>query len=659
VSNPRTKARPWRRLASALLRSLCVAAAAATVVTGVAAATAAESAYFEHEGLRVELDARPLEGAVDQGIRAYEDVELDIRVREANDAGKTVSGLQPLAWLTRREDGEATLEGDACKRHIRGLLAGRLARNADVNLNEYLLITLDDNNSLSIIDPQIESSKTKTLGIVSLASKGDDFVLAPDRRRVLVTLPLKGQVAEADIFERKARYLAVGGQPHRIALQADDRFAWIGDRAGDEVVVVDVDELEVAARFPVGSGPHEFAFAREEPRAFVIGRARSVAIIDTRTLERLGDVSLEAAPVAIGYSDHSRRAYVALDGGRLLVVDGERREVSGTIELPAPVSAFAVSPDGRFGFAVHGEADRVTIVDTASDRIVGTITTGSEPHDIAFSDAFAYIQHAGTGQAVLVDLSVLSSGETPTTAPVALGQRPPVSRTQPTIAPTVVSLPEGGGVLALNGADRSIYHFMEGMNAPMGAYQTYPWRARGVLLSDRTIREVDKGRYATEFQAPSAGEYTLSFLVPTSPQLFGCTQLVVNELPQKPRVARSLKVESLFADRVLAAGVTQSVGLRLTDPDSGEALDELDDVMILVMSGPTWQWRGAARPLGDGRYAVDVTFPRPGQYTVMVASATRGVEFGHTPSAIARVEEVTTDGSGQSSNESEMEVSTR
>ncbi|MEE8312397.1 MAG: YncE family protein, partial [Candidatus Binatia bacterium] len=502
-----TGPQPWRQLAAALLTSLGAAAVAATAVTAASPAVP-ESAYFEHEGLRVELDARPLGGAGGEVIRAYQDVELGIRVHEMGDADKTVSGLQPLAWLTRREDREAMLEGEACKRHIRGLLAGRLARNADVNLNEYLLITLDDNNSLSIIDPQIESSKTKTLGIVSLASKGVDFVLAPDRRRVLVTLPLKGQVAEADIFERKARYLGVGGRPQRIALQPDGRFAWVGDETGDEVVAIDVDEFEVAARFSVGSGPHELAFAREEPRAFVIGRAdRSVAIVDTRTLEHLGDVSLEAAPVAIAYSDHSRRAYVAIEGGTILVVDGKRREVSGTIRLPAPASAFAVSPDGRFGFAVHRETDSVTIVDTASDRIVDTVATGSEPHDIAFSDAFAYIQHAGTGQAVLIDLNVLSRGDTPTTAPVALGQRPPVSRADPTIAPTVVALPEGGGVLALNGADRSIYHFMEGMNAPMGAYQTYPWRARGVLLSDRTIREVDKGHYATEFQAPSAGEY--------------------------------------------------------------------------------------------------------------------------------------------------------
>jgi DNA-binding beta-propeller fold protein YncE len=601
-----------------------------------------EPSYFEQAGLRVEMETAPLQReAADGRVYALEDIQLQFRVREAVEGGKPVAGLFPLAWLSKREKGEKVPDREACEYQIRGLLAGRLARAADVNLNEYLLLTLDDNNSISIIDPQVESAKTKTLGLVSLTAKGVDFVLAPDQRNVLVTLPTQQRVAAADLFIRKARYVEVGGSPRRITLQPDGRFAWVGDESGESVSAVDVAAFKLAATVPVGPGPHEFTFRDDSRYVFVASPASaSLSVIDTHGFERRVELGVGPGAVGVAYSAHSGQAYVALADGTIAAIDGERHERTATISLEPGMTSFAVAPDGRFGFALHQEADRLTIIDLATHKVAHSVPTGRLPDDLDFTYTFAYVRHAGTGDYLLVDLGSLARGGEPLLAPVVMGRQPPAAGPNATIAPTLAQLPEGAGALLLNSADRSIYHFMEGMNAPMGSYRTYPWPARGVLLSDRTIREVEKGLYQTEFKAPSPGVYTLPFLVPTSPQLHGCFTLEVAHVPGQDDRPPSLHMEPLFGGgHVFSPGTPQELRVRLTDPDSGEPVDGLNDVMILVLRGPTWEWRGAAEALGDGRYQVTVTFPKAGQYMVMVSSRSRGVQFGRGRSAVAKVGE--------------------
>jgi hypothetical protein len=319
----------------------------------------------------------------------------------------------------------------------------------------------------------------------------------------------------------------------------------------------------------------------------------------------------------------------------VVAIDGKRFTRTAGLSLPARLSDLGVSPDGRFGVALHGEADRVSIIELATLRVLHEAPTARAPDRVSFTAAFAYVRHAGAPEFVLVDLGSLARDRRPVLATVVMGQQPPAAGPYATIAPTVAPLPEGGGALVLSAADRSIYHFMEGMNAPMGSYQTYPWPARGLLIADRTIREVEKGLYQTEFQAPAAGKYTIPFLVPSSPQLWGCFDLEVQGPPTQQAAAR-LRMEPLFGKRPFPSGVPQEVRVRLMDPEGGHAIDGLDDVMLLVMRGPTWQWRGAARALGGGEYEVTVTFPEPGQYMVMVSSPSQGVEFGSVPSLLAQ-----------------------
>lgn len=585
---------------------------------------------FEQDGFRVTMDASSLRSP-GAPLQAWDELELSFSVREARAAGRPLSGLAPLAWLVRREEGEGLPDREQCKREIRALLAGRLAKASAVNLNEYFVVTLDDNNSLSIVDPQLESTRTKTVGIVPLNSKGADFVLAPDRRTVLVTLPEVARLAAADIDRRMARYLQLAGRPAEIALQPDGYYAWVGQESEPGIDVIRVDTFERAKHLELGPGPHEFAFRADSRQTYVLERATGrLHAIDVHELAPQAVLDTGASALALAASDLSRRLYVPHADGRVAVIDQENLARLADLELGPGLTALEVEPSGRFGFGLFANTDRLVLFDTATGRTTHTVETERGPERVEFTTGFAYLSHSASEKTILIDLSVLAQEGKVVATSLPLGQLPPLEGHASALAPLLAPLPEGGGAVLLHPADRNLYHFMEGMNAPMGAYRTYPWTARGVLLVDRTLREVADGRYATSFQAPEPGAYTVPFVLPTSPQLYGCFALELGGLPKVSELWKSLRYE-LAGTSELTSGAPQTLELRLFDATSAAPLADLADVAVLLRRGPRWQWNGVARPIGGGLYHCEPSFPEPGRYQLFLASHTRGVEFGALP----------------------------
>lgn len=190
----------------------------------------------------------------------------------------------------------------------------------------------------------------------------------------------------------------------------------------------------------------------------------------------------------------------------------------------------------------------------------------------------------------------------------------------------------------VNREERTIYHYMEGMSAPMGSYETYPWPARGILLVDKTIQEEERGVYRTDFRAPAPGSYTVPFLVSGSPQLYGCFNLEIEGLlTTKSPLWKEIKLEPLFRAETLEAETPTELRVRLTDPESGSPISNLKDVVILISKGPLWNWRAAATPGDDGTYSVKLNFPEAGSYSVLVAAKSRGLRFGALPMTYANV----------------------
>ena len=164
--------RGWRRLVCLL--PLAGAAAAAP------APAAGLSERFERDGLAVEATVSPI-GLVeaDQGpLRAGEAVTVRFRVSDR--AGKPLTGAFPNGWMVARDAGgmgagDAADADGRCRLALRRLLTSRLQNQAEVDLDGFAVLALNEDGTISVIDPLGGFAGTRLIGLVRLSGVGEDW----------------------------------------------------------------------------------------------------------------------------------------------------------------------------------------------------------------------------------------------------------------------------------------------------------------------------------------------------------------------------------------------------------------------------------------------------------------------------------------------------
>ncbi|HSN54076.1 MAG TPA: cytochrome D1 domain-containing protein [Candidatus Sulfomarinibacteraceae bacterium] len=589
------------------------------------------------KGIRVEFSVAPVSatGNAAEPIVAGHTAEARFRITEA-DTGAPVSPLQPAVWISSEEPGSENL---SCRERIGRYVQGMLGFQADVDLNKYFLLILNDDASISVVDPLLGvSGITQLYGMVPLDEPGADWLTSPDGERLYVTMPAAGRMAVVDLSEFEVTAsLDVGTGPLRLALQPDGRYLWVAnddlDGGGGGVTVVDTVTLERVRSVATGRGHHELAFTADSRFALVTNDADgTVSVIDTQELEKVADVPTGDRPVAVRFSQLSESAYVAdLDGTVAVIREGDWT-VARKIDTGAGVAALELDPSGRWGFAAQTGVDRVAVLDLSQDAVVHRLEVGSKPFQFAFTDTYAYVRHLGTAEVKLIPLPQLAGRDTVGVQGVVFGNLAPEEYPYPTAASSITPTGEYGAVMAANPADRMVYYYMEGMIAPMGSYSAYGRVPKAVGIVDRSVRETEPGVYSARFRVPSAGEYDVSFLLDT-PLIDHCFNFeAVSDPEAAAGSADDVELEFLNQERESAVGEGYPVRFSVKRSSDGSPVTDLADVVVIATRPPgSWQTRLLAGSLGDGTYQVTIPPDQPGVYYVTVEIPSLGFDVTELP----------------------------
>jgi len=591
----------------------------------------------ERKGVRVEFSIVPADDPSNSEGRIVEGGSAEVRFRITDaEQGTPVSPLQPAVWISSEEPGSENL---GCRERIGRYVQGMLGFQADVDLNKYFLLILNDEPSVSVVDPLLGvSGITQLYGMIPLEEPGQDWVATPDGTRLYVSMPAAGRVAVVDLEEFEVvASVDVGSGPLRLALQPDGRYLWVANDDPDGgpggVTAVDARSLEVVRSVETGNGHHELAFTGDSLFALVTNDGDgTVSVVDTQRLEKVTDVPTGKRPVAVRFSTLSGSAYVADLDGSIAVIRAAAWEVARRIDTGAGVAAFEIDPSGRWGFAAQTGADRVAVLDLSRDAIAHRLEVGSKPFQFAFTDTYAYVRHLGTAEVKLIPLPQLAGRDTVGLQGVVFGNLPPEQYPYPTAAGSITPTGEYGAVMAANPADKMVYYYMEGMIAPMGSYTTYGRVPKAVGVVDRSVRETEPGVYAARFRVPASGAYDVSFLLDT-PLIDHCFTFVAEADPGLATAdTGNVELEFLNTDRQGPVGEPYPVRFKLTRASDGGPVVGLDDVTVIATRPPgSWQQRQRARSLGDGRYEVEVSSDQPGVYYVTVAVPSLGLDVTELP----------------------------
>lgn len=591
----------------------------------------------EREGVQVRFDLslrpRPREaaaGAPLQGIARF-------ALTDAK-SGAPLQGRRVLGWMSLRAPDSGPLDDAACKERVKTYLGGLLAARAEVDLNTYWFLTLNHDQSLSVINPQIAFDRTKLHSLVSVGGEVADWAMLKDRSALYVTVPSGNSVSVVDLERFLAtRTVRVGQRPSRVVVAPDGRTAWVSNDADGTVSVIDTTAHAEVASLKVGDGQHEVAFSDEGRTAWLTSTEDEVlTAVDVASREVLGTVTVGAGAGDVAWSPVARAVFVVQPRSHeVLLVDPARREVSHRISVKPAPGALRFDRTGRWAFLLHPKEGEVDIIDAARGQVAHTLTGFAAPDSVTFTDAFAYVRNTTSGRVSLVELSTLEGTGKASVINVTMGQHAPSEARDLGRSDPIAALPEGNGVIVAGTADRALYLYQEGMMAPRGTHLNYGREPRAVMVLDRSLREVESGVYSTQTLVRENGTYDVAFLL-DNPRAIVCMEWKVGGVPEDAALTKklSLTLTPRFDPKaVLTAGATTPLRFKL-EPTPGMGAQPVmpEEVRVLMFKKPgTWQSRTEPRLTAEGDLEVDFTPPSPGQYKFVVGVESRNIDLGRLP----------------------------
>jgi YVTN family beta-propeller protein len=589
----------------------------------------------EQQGVRVAvelLSAGTTAGRPAGEFREGDDVRFRFTLTDAN--GDGLANTHPAAWLAPRFAGEPRDTLSAAKAIARFISGDRLFRPA-LDLNVFYVLTMNDDASLTVVDPFFGFGNTRLLALVPLKGNAEDWALSEDQGRLYVATPSSDRITVIDTTNwTEVATIAQVPRPSRLVLQPDGHYLWAAYRAQDGasgVAAITTDGVTLVRLIATGGGAHEIAFDRDGAHAFVTNRDDgTVSVVDVVTLKKLVDVPTGKDPTSIAYSQASQMLYVTHEqDGTIAVLDPKAFSMVGRMRAEPGLGQVRFAPGGRLGFAVNPMANVVHVLDAAACRIVQTADTDKEPDGVTFAGRLAYVHHRASATVRVIPLDTLGGeGKPVSVVDFPGGQNAPNGRgTEPSLAAMIVPASGEGAVLVANPADKTIYFYKEGMAAPMGSFSNYNRKPRAVLTVDRSLRERRPGVYETVARLPASGEYNLAFLL-DNPRIAHYFDVTVKSNPDLDRrVKAGIVIEPLDGTPKLSAGDPVRLRFRVTDRATGALKNGLADVTVLAFSPPSWQRRYHAEPSGEGTYSIEMTPPRPGAYYLYAESLEAGARL--------------------------------
>src|SRR4030095_15236533 len=179
-----------------------------------------------YQGSAVDLSVKPVPGQKKDSNSLLEGDNVTIRFKISETAtGAPLSGAHPAAWMNLRQPGEKV----ECTTAVKAFIEGGLLARPQLDLNGYYVLALNQDPTITVIDPHFGYGGSKLFAMVSLKSPGEDWALAPGGKTLFVSMPAANQVAVVNTTTWKVTTeVDVGARPSRVVVQPDGQNVWVG-----------------------------------------------------------------------------------------------------------------------------------------------------------------------------------------------------------------------------------------------------------------------------------------------------------------------------------------------------------------------------------------------------------------------------------------------
>ena len=205
---------------------------------------------------------------------------------------------------------------------------------------------------------------------------GIDFVGS----RLFAAAPGENQnTVEVVDFRAGKRVFSIKGQskPQGVFYSLEFNRLFVSNGDGGNYKVFRGDDLSLTSTVPLGINPDHIGYDPATKYLYVSFRDASaghLAIVDTRTGDRIGDIKTDALPGGTMFESAGPRIFVTLQGvNKLGVIDRNKREQIATWPIPQLVQSLALDEVHHRLFAGGRVPAKLFVFDTESGKQIASL----------------------------------------------------------------------------------------------------------------------------------------------------------------------------------------------------------------------------------------------------------------------------------------------
>jgi YVTN family beta-propeller protein len=192
--------------------------------------------------------------------------------------------------------------------------------------------------------------------------------------------------------------------------------------------------------------------------------SNSTWVINTLTDALVAVIPVQFSPLGVAITPNGAYAYVTNTGAvcnlcpvnqpsSVSVIDTATYKVVATIQVGQYPAGVAVTPNGAFAYVANFNSNSVSVIDTATNTVTATVTVGINPLGVAITPngALAYVTNYTSAS-----VSVISTTTNTVVATVAVGSPPWGAAITPNGAFAYVTNPRSNNVSVINTATNTV-----------------------------------------------------------------------------------------------------------------------------------------------------------------------------------------------------------
>jgi DNA-binding beta-propeller fold protein YncE len=202
-------------------------------------------------------------------------------------------------------------------------------------------------------------------------------------------------------FRAGKRLFSIKGQskPQGVFYSPEFNRLFVSNGDGGNYKVFRGDDLNLISTVPLGINPNHVGYDPATKSLYVAFRdtnAGHLAIVDTRTGDRIGDIKTDALPGGIRFESAGPRIFVTLQGvNKLGVIDRNKREQIATWPITQLVQSLALDEGHHRLFAGGRVPAKLFVFDTESGKQIAALDCVNGIDDLWYDAARKRIYATG------------------------------------------------------------------------------------------------------------------------------------------------------------------------------------------------------------------------------------------------------------------------